>query len=229
MEREALKSKVLSRLGSTKLTGLTDETFNHQLDFALSFVSDDSQVNDDFLDKVVGSLKNVDGNVHKKVGDETRSLRSQLESFQKPPHVDAPPSTPNDDEEPQWFKAYREQQDDRIKKMEDDRRLEKAEAAKHAAKEQVRKNLLAKFEKAGLEANEELVNITMSGVVIPEQDVDIDALVSSAEESYLERAKKLHIDIDYSQGGQGGNGGGSNDNFFDSFIKERTAGWKEGE
>lgn len=200
MEREALKSLVDAALGSTKLTGVTDETFNHQLDFALGFVSDDSQVDDAFVGRIVENLKNIDGGVHKKVGEETRSLRERQ-------RVDPAPKTESEGE-PEWFRNYRESQEERIKKIEDERSLEKAEAERRSVMERMKADLKAKISASGREVKDFFIDVTLRDA--PKDITDFDKTVAELEERYNANLKSAGVSTDAPfGGGEGGEGGGT--------------------
>lgn len=215
MEREALKKLVDAALGSTKLTGITDETFNHQLDFALGFVTEDSQVDEAFVGKIVDNLKNIDGGVHFKVGEETRSLREKAKSSVQEPVKDAG--------EPDWFKQYRESQEARISKIEEERSLEKAEAERRSVREHLKSALKQKIASSGREVNDFFVDVTINGYAGETQD--LAKAVTELEVSYNGNLKAAGISTDSPFGGTHEAGGGTDWLTMKFNEKAKREGW----
>lgn len=207
MDREELKSKVTAKLGSTQLTAITDETIDHQLDFALGFVSDDTQVDDAFVERVAANLKNIDGGSHKLIGSRIQEYKAQHPQVAPSP---APsPETPKPDSSNERIEALLKQTEERIKKMEDAAAAASLKAEKDEARKQVVRGFRSLFKSSGLDVNDFLLDLAMKDVAVPDKDIDVSALVKTAEAKYMEYAKKLDIDVGVSRSGSGSGGGKS--------------------
>lgn len=206
MDREELKSKVTAKLGSTQLTAITDETIDHQLDFALGFVSDDTQVDDAFVERVAANLKNIDGGSHKLIGSRIQEYKAQHPQVAPTP---APSPAPQEDAKPDGLDLLRKDIEARFKKMEEAAAAASLKAEKDEARKQVVRGFRSLFKSSGLEVNDFLLEVAMKDVAVPDKDIDVSALVKTAEAKYMEYAKKLDIDVGVSRTGSGSGGGKS--------------------
>lgn len=206
MDREELKSKVTAKLGSTQLTAITDETIDHQLDFALGFVSDDTQVDDAFVERVAANLKNIDGGSHKLIGSRIQEYKAQHPQVAPSP---APSPAPKEDVKPDGLDLLRKDIEARFKKMEEAAAAASLKAEKDEARKQVVRGFRSLFKSSGLEVNDFLLEVAMKDVAVPDKDIDVSALVKTAEAKYMEYAKKLDIDVGVSRSGSGSGGGKS--------------------
>ena len=206
MDREELKSKVTAKLGSTQLTAITDETIDHQLDFALGFVSDDTQVDDAFVERVAANLKNIDGGSHKLIGSRIQEYKAQHPQVAPSP---APSPAPKEDVKPDGLDLLRKDIEARFKKMEEAAAAASLKAEKDEARKQVVRGFRSLFKSSGLDVNDFLLDLAMKDVAVPDKDIDVSALVKTAEAKYMEYAKKLDIDVGVSRSGSGSGGGKS--------------------
>ena len=224
MEREALKSKVTEKLGSTQLTAITDETINHQLDFALGFVSDDAQVDDAFVEKVVANLKNIDGGSHKLIGSKIQEYKAQHPQPVTSP-VPSPSPAPSQGGEDDGLALLRKDIEARFKKMEEEAASVRLKAEKDEARKQIARGFRSLFKSSGLEVNDFLLEVAMKDIVIPDKDIDVSSLVKETEAKYVECAKKLNLDTDVSRRGGGGGGGKSKTDLrFEAKKRRQAAG-----
>lgn len=218
MEKEELKSKIEVKLGSTKLQ-LSERTWDKYLTKALKGIKDDSEVTDDWLNDEIDWLKTLNGQLHADVSTEVEDWKKKYQPSPKPKEKEEVL-----DGEPEWFKKYREDQESRIKAIEDARKSEVAEAERKATVNKIKNGFEEKLRESGIQVNNYFLKTSMSELEIPEKDIDIKSLVSELETRYNANMKEAGVDFDSPHGGFNG-GGGKTDKFYDDFIKQKTDKW----
>lgn len=174
MELEVLKGKFNEALGSTKLQ-LSDRTLDGVLQDALAEIGDDdSRVTDDFIQRKINLAKTIDGQIN-------HDVSTRIEDWKKKNPIPKPQEDPN---EPAWFKTYREQQEKKMKELEDARKADVLKANKAKILEDIKKGIKADYEKQNLEVNDYLLKQALREVEIPDENADVKAIIKSVESEY---------------------------------------------
>ncbi len=222
MELEELKSKFEEKLGSTKLQ-LSEQTLSEVLQDALAEIGDDdTRLTDDFLTRKVNLAKKIDGQINFDVSKRIKDWEKQNQK-PTPPY---PKKKAQEDEEPAYFKAYREKMEERFTSFENERKQEKLRLQKESAMKQIKSELEAKFKDAGIEKNAYILKQTLRDVDIPDKDIDISAIVKNVEKEYYKNLKEAGFGDSTPHIGNGGGGGKGNKITNDFFArKAKREGW----
>lgn len=219
MEREELLGLVNEELGETQLT-LSEQTINEELDDSLEDFGEDEDANSKLVTKIANRLKRLDGNLHADVSKQVSDYKKQWKEKQKnKPTSHQKPQ--GDGEESEAIKQMRAELD--ALKAESETR--KKTEAKNAVLESVRKGLREKMEKNGMEVNGYFVKTAVGKLEIPDEGVDVDALVSKAEKVY--NADMKEAGLTPNQKPRFGSGGGKGNNAASDFFarKAKKEGW----
>lgn len=221
MELEELKSKFEEKLGSTKLQ-LSEKTLSEVLQDALAEIGDDdTRLTEDFLARKVNLAKKIDGQINFDVSKRIKDWEKQNPKPTPPPKKNA-----QEDEEPAYFKAYREKMEERFTSFENERKNEKLALQKESAMKQIKSELEAKFKDAGIEKNAYILKQTLRDVDIPDKDIDISAIVKNVEKEYYKNLKEAGFGDSTPHIGNGGSGGKGNKITNDFFArKAKREGW----
>lgn len=223
MDRESLRPLVEAALGETKLTVLSAESINAELDDALVGITDDAQVDDAFAKRVAGRLIRMNGNVAKDAGNQINDWKRR-HPVQK--------TTEEATEEPVKVTPEMQALIDRIDALEKSSKAREVKAANDAVVANVREGLASLFKEGGITANPYFVDRAFAGFKLPElaegEQYDINALIKSAESTYYSEMKKAGIDYAKPRRGNRGNGDGPDKEALDrrkAFIeKQRRSG-----
>ena len=220
MTREELLELTNKEVDTTKFKSLSQKTINEELDDVLEDFGDDEEVNSKLVTKLANRLKRMDGNLHKNVSDEIKKSKEDAERKKK-----------EEEEERKRKEAVKEDNpDDKYSKLlEKLEALEKAnaerdkKAARKATIESVKAGLKDKFDKANLEMKNYFLNAAIAKLEIPDEDADIDELVSKAEKIYTAEYKEATGENGIPAKGQRLSGGGNStdDDDFMNEIAER--------
>ena len=187
MTREELLALVNKEVDTTKFKSLSQKTINEELDDVLEDFGDDEAANAKWVTKLANRLKRMDGNLHKNVSDEIKKSKEEAERKKKEEEEERKRREANKDDDP----------DDKYSKLlEKLEALEKAnaerdkKAARKATIESVKAGLKDKFDKANLEMKNYFLNAAIAKLEIPDEDADIDDLVSKAEKIYTAEYKE---------------------------------------
>lgn len=216
MTREELLELTNKEVDTTKFKSLSQKTINEELDDVLEDFGDDEEVNSKLVTKLANRLKRMDGNLHKNVSDEIKKSKEDAERKKK-----------EEEEERKRKEAVKEDNpDDKYSKLlEKLEALEKAnaerdkKAARKATIESVKAGLRDKFDKANLEMKNYFLNAAIAKLEIPDEDADIDDLVSKAEKIYTAEYKEATGENGIPAKGQRLSGGG-NSTDDDEFMNE---------
>lgn len=221
MEKEELLTLVNEEMGSTQLT-LSEETINGELEDALTDFVEGAD-HDALVARLVSRLKRMEGNLHKDVSTEVNKYKANLKKGEK---KQAPKKVESDDE-PAWFAKYREEQEARIKQIEESRRIEIEKANREKLIENVKKGLRAKFEEAGVSENTFIFKQTFRDIEITENSSE-SSLVKEMEKAYYKNLKEAGIEAKKAIPGFRDNVGGKGDKTLDAFFAKKGAkeGWK---
>ena len=221
MTREELLALVNKEVDTTKFKSLSQKTINEELDDVLEDLGDDEDANSKLVTKLANRLKRMDGNLHKNVSDEIKKSREEAERKKKEEEEERKRMEANNDDDP----------DDKYSKLlEKLEALEKAnaerdkKAARNATIESVKAGLKDKFDKANLEMKNYFLNAAIAKLEIPDEDADIDDLVSKAEKIYTAEYKEATGENGIPAKGQRSSGGGSStddEKFMDEIAERR--------
>ena len=221
MTREELLALVNKEVDTTKFKSLSQKTINEELDDVLEDLGDDEDANSKLVTKLANRLKRMDGNLHKNVSDEIKKSREEAERKKKEEEEERKRMEANNDDDP----------DDKYSKLlEKLEALEKAnaerdkKAARKATIESVKAGLKDKFDKANLEMKNYFLNAAIAKLEIPDEDADIDDLVSKAEKIYTAEYKEATGENGIPAKGQRSSGGGSStddEKFMDEIAERR--------
>ena len=221
MTREELLELTNKEVDTTKFKSLSQKTINEELDDVLEDFGDDEEVNSKLVTKLANRLKRMDGNLHKNVSDEIKKSKEDAERKKKE----------EEDERKRKEAVKDDNPDDKYSKLlEKLEALEKAnaerdkKAARKATIESVKAGLKDKFDKANLEMKNYFLNAAISKLEIPDEDADIDDLVSKAEKIYTAEYKEATGENGIPAKGQRSSGGGSStddEKFMDEIAERR--------
>ena len=230
MTKEELLSLVNKEVDTTKFKSLSQKTINEELDDVLEDFGDDEAANAKLVTKLANRLKRMDGNLHKNVSDEIKKSKEEAERKKREEEEERKRKeeeegkTCSDDKYNELLKeikALKEANAERDKK-----------AARKATIESVKAGLKDKFDKANLEMKNYFLNAAIAKLEIPDEDADIDDLVSKAEKIYTAEYKEATGENGIPAKGQRSSGGGSStddEKFMDEIAERRKKRYGGGE
>lgn len=184
MTREELLTLVNEKEDTTKFKSLSQKTINEELDDVLDEIGDDETQNEKIVTKLANRLKRMDGNLHKNVADEIKKDKADKERREREKKEKEQKEKETSDDEK--YQALEEKLNKLIQANEERSKAE----AKNAVLKSVKDGLKDKFERAKLELNDFFLDTAISKLDIPEEDVDVDSLVSKAESIYTADYKR---------------------------------------
>ena len=237
MEREALLEQVNDALESEGRTlTLSEETINGELDDALEGVTDDAQVDETFVGRIVKRLKRMDGNLHKDVSTQVRAYKQAhpapktTQTSTKSKDGEGDGNGDEDEDMPTWAKKLNA----RFDAYEQSQKTAKETEAKNATLKEVKQGLKATFKKGNVEVKDYFLNQAMRDLKLPQleegESYDVDDLVSKAEKLYYKHLKEAGLDEKKTvQPRAGQRGGGTGETAADRFFarKGKKEGWKK--
>lgn len=229
MTREELLALVNKEADTTKFKSLSQKTINEELDDVLEDFGDDEAANAKLVTKLANRLKRMDGNLHKNVSDEIKKSKEEAERKKREEEEERKRKESDKEDNPddkynellKEIKALKEANAERDKK-----------AARKATIESVKAGLKDKFDKANLEMKNYFLNAAIAKLEIPDEDADIDDLVSKAEKIYTAEYKEATGENGIPAKGQRSSGGGSttdDDKFMDEVAERRKKRYGGGE
>lgn len=217
MTREELLALVNKEVDTTKFRELSQKTINEELDDVLEDIGDNDSVDNKVITKLANRLKRINGNLHKNISDEVKKSKEEAERKKKEEEEERKrkeagegKTDPDDkyNELLKEIKALKEANAERDKK-----------AARKATIESVKAGLKDKFDKANLEMKNYFLNAAIAKLEIPDEDADIDDLVSKAEKIYTAEYKEATGENGIpAKGSRTSSGGTSTDD--DKFMEE---------
>ena len=217
MTREELLALVNKEVDTTKFKELSQKTIDEELDDVLEDFGDDEEANSKLVTKLANRLKRINGNLHKNISDEVKKSKEEAERKKKEEEEERKrkeedkDKTGSDDKYNELLKeikALKEANAERDKK-----------AARKATIESVKAGLKDKFDKANLEMKNYFLNAAIAKLEIPDEDADIDDLVSKAEKIYTAEYKEATGENGIpAKGSRTSSGGTSTDD--DKFMEE---------
>ena len=178
MTREELLDLVNGKVDTTKFNSLSQKTINEELDDVLEDFGDDDDANDKIVTKLANRLKRMDGNLHKNVSSEIKKAKEEAER-KKAEEDERKRKEKEDKDNKSADEKYNELMAE-IKSLKEANAERDKKAARNATIESVKAGLKDKFDKAGLEIKNYFLKAAISKLTIPDEDVDIDDLVSKA-------------------------------------------------
>ena len=221
MTREELLALVNKEVDTTKFKSLSQKTINEELDDVLEDFGDDEAANAKLVTKLANRLKRMDGNLHKNVSDEIKKSKEEAERKKKEEEEERKrkEAAKNDDPDDKYNELLKE-----IKALKEANAERDKKAARKATIESVKAGLKDKFDKANLEMKNYFLNAAIAKLEIPDEDADIDDLVSKAEKIYTAEYKEATGENGIPAKGQRTSGGlNSNDDekFMDEIAERR--------
>ena len=221
MTKEELLSLVNKEVDTTKFKSLSQKTINEELDDVLEDFGDDEAANAKLVTKLANRLKRMDGNLHKNVSDEIKKSKEEAERKKKEEEDERKrkEAAKNDDPDDKYNELLKE-----IKALKEANAERDKKAARKATIESVKAGLKYKFDKANLEMKNYFLNAAIAKLEIPDEDADIDDLVSKAEKIYTAEYKEATGENGIPAKGQRTSGGGSStedDKFMDEIAERR--------
>ena len=221
MTKEELLSLVNKEVDTTKFKSLSQKTINEELDDVLEDFGDDEAANAKLVTKLANRLKRMDGNLHKNVSDEIKKSKEEAERKKKEEEEERKrkEAAKNDDPDDKYNELLKE-----IKALKEANAERDKKAARKATIESVKAGLKDKFDKANLEMKNYFLNAAIAKLEIPDEDADIDDLVSKAEKIYTAEYMEATGENGIPAKGQRTSGGlNSNDDekFMDEIAERR--------
>lgn len=222
MTKEELLSLVNKEVDTTKFKSLSQKTINEELDDVLEDFGDDEAANAKLVTKLANRLKRMDGNLHKNVSDEIKKSKEEAERKKKEEEEERKRKEKEDgktDSDDKYNELLKE-----IKALKEANAERDKKAARKATIESVKAGLKDKFDKANLEMKNYFLNAAIAKLEIPDEDADIDDLVSKAEKIYTAEYKEATGENGIPAKGQRTSGGlNSNDDekFMDEIAERR--------
>ena len=221
MTKEELLSLVNKEVDTTKFKSLSQKTINEELDDVLEDFGDDEAANAKLVTKLANRLKRMDGNLHKNVSDEIKKSKEEAERKKKEEEEERKhkEAAKNDDPDDKYNELLKE-----IKALKEANAERDKKAARKATIESVKAGLKDKFDKANLEMKNYFLNAAIAKLEIPDEDADIDDMVSKAEKIYTAEYKEATGENGIPAKGQRTSGGGSStedDKFMDEIAERR--------
>ena len=229
MTREELLALVNKEVDTTKFKELSQKTINEELDDVLEDFGDDEEANSKLVTKLANRLKRINGNLHKNISDEVKKSKEEAERKKNEVEEERKrkESDKKDDPDDKYAELLKE-----IKALKEANAERDKKAARKATIESVKAGLKDKFDKANLEMKNYFLNAAIAKLEIPDEDADIDDLVSKAEKIYTAEYKEATGENGIPAKGQRSSGGGSStddDKFMDEVAERRKKRYGGGE
>jgi len=190
MDRESLRPLVEAQYGESRITVLSEETINAELDAELEGITDDSHFDEACCKRIANRLIRMNGNVAKEAGNQITDWKKKHPTPQVPPKT--PPKVEEDDDDPK-LKAMR----DEIEELKKSLKEKDDKAANDAVIAQVRSKLAETFKEGKINPNTYFVDQAISKIKLPKleegQTHDIAKLAKDAEEGYYAELKAAGI------------------------------------
>lgn len=190
MDRESLRPLVEAQYGESRITVLSEETINAELDAELEGITDDSHFDEACCKRIAQRLLRMNGNVAKEAGNQITDWKKK--------HPQQQPPKPNQQQQQQGddnpeLKAMK----DEIAELKKSLKEKDEKAANDAVIAQVRNKLNETFKEGKITPNSYFVNATIAKIKLPTleegQTHDIAKLAKDAEEAYYQELKDAGI------------------------------------
>lgn len=189
MDRESLRPLVEAQYGESRITVLSDETINAELDAELEGITDDSHFDEACCKRIAQRLLRMNGNVAKEAGTQINDWKKKHPT-QTPPPKDPPKPTEEDDPK---YKAMQEQ----INELKNSLKQKDQKEADDKVIADVRKKFNEKFKEAKIEVKNYFADQVFGRFKLPSlsdgEQYDVSKLADQAESDYIEELKKAGI------------------------------------
>ena len=189
MDRESLRPLVEAQFGESRITVLSEETINAELDAELEGITDDSHFDEACCKRIAQRLLRMNGNVAKEAGTQIQDWKK------KHPQPQTPPKTPPkvEDEDDPKLKAMK----DEIEELKKSLKQKDQKEADDKVIAEVRKKFNEKFKEAKIEVKNYFADQVFGRFKLPSlnegEQYDISKLANQAENDYVEELKKAGI------------------------------------
>jgi hypothetical protein len=195
MDRESLRPLVDAQYGESRITVLSEETINAELDAELEGITDDSHFDEACCKRIAQRLLRMNGNVAKEAGTQINDWKKKHPVQHQQQQQQQQQQSQEDDDDPK-MKAMRDEIDALKKSLKE----KDEKAANDAVIAQVRSKLVATFKEGKITPNTYFVNQVIAKIQLPKledgQQHDIAKLAKDAEESYYQELKDAGIKFD---------------------------------
>lgn len=239
MTREELLKAVDAKEDTSKLTSLSQQTIEEELDDLLEDYGEGEEPDDKAVEKLAKRLKRMAGNIHAGVSAEMKKNREEAERKRK-------------EKERKRKKAGRSGEGDgdedggegdggegdklaaleaKLAALTESLAARDKASKKASALDAVKKGLKAKFEAADLEVNDFFLETALGKIAIPDEgEADVQALVKEAEGIYTSDYKRATGSSAVPGRGQQGGGSGSkpSEHEWDDIIERRKRRFGDG-
>ena len=189
MDRESLRPLVEAQYGESRITVLSEETINAELDDALSGITEDSQADEAFCKRIAQRLLRMNGNVAKEAGTQINDWKKKHPT-QTPPKPNQQQTT--EDEDPK-YKAMQDQ----IDELKNSLKQKDQKEADDKVIAEVRKKFNEKFKEAKIEVKNYFADQVFGRFKLPTlsegEQYDLTKLAEQAENDYVEELKKAGL------------------------------------
>lgn len=200
MDRESLRPLVEAQYGESRITVLSEETINAELDAELEGITDDSHFDEACCKRIAQRLLRMNGNVAKEAGTQIQDWKKKHPQQTPPPPK--PPKKEEDDDDDPKYKALKDEMAELKKSLKE----KDEKAANDAVIAQVRSKLAKTFSDGKITPNTYFVNQVFAKMQLPKleegQTHDIAKLAKDAEESYYQELKDAGIKFEKPHKGQ---------------------------
>ena len=190
MDRESLRPLVEAQYGESRITVLSEETINAELDAELEGITDDSHFDEACCKRIAQRLLRMNGNVAKEAGNQITDWKKKHPTPQVPPKT--PPNVEEDEDDPK-LKAMRDEIDELKKSL---KQKDQKEADDKIIAE-VRSKFNAKFKESKIDVKNYFADQIFGRMKLPTlnegETHDVAQLADQAEKDYFEELKKAGI------------------------------------
>lgn len=188
MDRESLRPLVEAQYGESRITVLSEETINAELDAELEGITDDSHFDEACCKRIAQRLLRMNGNVAKEAGTQINDWKKKHPT-QTPPKPD---TKPNEEDDPK-YKAMQDQ----INELKNSLKQKDQKEADDKVIAEVRKKFNEKFKEAKIEVKNYFADQVFGRFKLPSlnegEQYDVSKLANQAENDYVEELKKAGI------------------------------------
>lgn len=206
MDRESLRPLVEAQYGESRITVLSEETINAELDAELEGITDDSQADEAFCKRIAQRLLRMNGNVAKEAGNQITDWKKK-HPLQKPPKPDPKPDPDPDHVDDPQIKAMK----DEIEALKASLKQKDQKEADDKVIAEVRRQFNAKFKESKIELKNYFADQVFGRLKLPTleegEQHDMAKLAEQAEKDYFEELKKAGIKYEKPRRQQSGGDG----------------------
>lgn len=212
MTREELLAAVNEKEDTAKLTSLSQQTIDEELDDLLSDYGEGEEPDDKAVEKLARRMKRMAGNIHAGVSAEMKKNREEAERRRKGgkarlrEDVTQPGEKDGEGEMPDGNAPDYSALEARLNSLMERMEARDKEARKASVEASVRRGLKSKFDEAGLQVNDFFVDIAI-GKLDMDADADVASLVDKAEKIYTSDYKRAMGKTGMPRAGSGRNNG----------------------